>query len=65
MPFFTFNYVIYRIYNMNKKYLSLLLLPVLLTGCSGGIKLEFKPYSSFVPEQDLMKEETTPENYKN
>lgn len=50
---------------MNKKYISLLLLPVLLTGCSGGIKLEFKPYSSFAPEQDLMKEDTTPVNYKN
>ena len=50
---------------MNKKYISLLLLPVLLTGCSGGIKLEFKQYSSFVPEQDLMKEDTTPVNYKN
>lgn len=62
---------------MNKKYISLLLLPILLTGCSGGIKLEFKPYSSFVLKQELMRDvndpnlnyycekETTPVTYKN
>ena len=49
---------------MNKKYLSLLLLPCLLSGCSHGIKLKFVPYSSFVPEQDLMKEDTTPITYR-
>jgi M6 family metalloprotease-like protein len=48
---------------MNKKYISLLLLPVLLTGCSGSIKLEFKEYSSFVNKQELMRDEDK-ESYK-
>ncbi len=49
---------------MNKKYISLLLLPALLTSCSGSIKLEATTYSSFVPEQDLMPEDTTPVSYR-
>ncbi len=59
---------------MNKKYISLLLLPMLLTGCSNKIKLEFVSYSSFVEEQDLMvdrdddyfysQKETSPVSYK-
>ncbi len=61
---------------MNKKYISLLLLPVLLTGCSSSIKLKFVKYSTFVEEQELMRDvsdndnyycekETTPVTYKN
>lgn len=50
---------------MNKKYISLLLLPTLLTGCHGGIELKHVPYSSWLEEQDLMKEETQGIAYKN
>ena len=75
MPFFTNNLLLFRIYNMNKKYISLLLLPTLLSGCSSAIKLKFVPYSTLVEEQDYMisdegtyfkrEKETSPVIYKN
>ena len=49
---------------MNKKYISLLLVPALLTGCHQGIKLKYVPYSSWVKEQKLMENDTTPIEYK-
>ena len=41
---------------MKKKYFSLLILPCLLTSCKQSIKLEFKPFSSYVEEKDLMRD---------
>ena len=74
MPFFTNKYLVFRIIYMNKKYISLLILPCLLSGCTGGIKLSYVPY---VPYEgtDLMVEdhdnplfnrekETTPVTHK-
>lgn len=55
---------------MKKKSLSIFLLPFLLASCKGVLELKFVPYTSYVPEQDLMrdldndffysKKETTP-----
>ena len=59
MPFFTFRIDIYRIMVMKKKYVSLMLLVPLLTGCNNSIKLEYSPYSPFVAES-YMGSETTP-----
>ena len=74
MPFFTNKYLVFRIIYMNKKLISFFLLPCLLSGCTSGIKLDYVPYSSFVAEQNLMREEendffkmqeeTTPVTYK-
>ncbi len=60
---------------MNKKYISLLLIPTLLSGCSSAIKLKFVPYSTYVEEHDYMiddendyfkrEKETSPVTYKN
>lgn len=44
---------------MKKKYISLFLLPVLLSGCSNGIKLKFVPYSSYVGKDLMVSEETS------
>lgn len=60
MPFFTFRIYIYTIMVMKKKYVSLAILPVILTGCNQSIKLEFSPYHAFIAETSLMKEETSP-----
>lgn len=49
---------------MNKKVLSFLLIPLLLTGCSNSIKLEFVPLKTFATYQDLMKEDTSPITYQ-
>ena len=49
---------------MNKKYISLVILPCLLSGCSHGITLKYVPYTFSIEEQDLMKEDTTPVAYK-
>ena len=63
MPFFTNKYILFRIIYMNKKYISLLLLPCLLSGCSNGIKLKYVPFSSYVEEQDLWTTDSTPVSY--
>ena len=59
---------------MKKKLFSFLLIPLLLTGCSNAIKLQFVPLSTFATEQDLMRDyedeyfysrkETTPISYQ-
>ena len=41
---------------MKKKLFSLSLIPLLLTGCSNAIKLEFVPFSDFIESQDLMRD---------
>ena len=66
MPFFTNKYLVFRIYNMNKKYISLLILPALITGCTSGLKLKHVPYTSWIEAKDFYDEEsTTPVPYKN
>ena len=57
MPFFTNKYLVFRIIYMNKKYISFLILPCLLSACSTGIKLKYVPYSSFVEAKELMRDE--------
>ena len=42
---------------MRKRYLSLLLLPVMITGCSKPLALEFVPFSSFIDEKEVKKDE--------
>ena len=60
---------------MKKRLLSFLLIPMLLTGCSSNLKLQFVPLKSYVEAKDLMrnyedeylysKKETTPVTYSN
>ena len=59
---------------MKRRFLTLLILPIALTGCSKGLSLEYVPLSSFVEEQQMMrdidgssfysKKETTPVEHK-
>ena len=48
---------------MKKRLLSFTFIPFLLTGCTSSLKLQFVPLKSYVEEQDLMREETTPITY--
>ena len=60
MPFFTNKYLLFRIIYMNKKYISLFVLPLLLSGCSSGIKLQFVEYKSFEGEDLMVEDHSNP-----